>query len=480
MRKRNNGKMGRAVCLLLAGMLALSFVSCAKDEPEKKTEPSSSVSTEEQETVEQPPVTGADYGGEEFNVLYLDWSMYQTYYFSDGLNKEVMNDTIYERNRQVEDYLGVKMTSTPMAVDDNKLFNSALAGDKEYSLVLAHCYIDIFKMANENILYDLYDLPEINMDDGHWNKYIVDTMEYQGHAFYGANDYLLADPNAVLFNKSMAESRNLESLYDLTANGQWTLEKMFTISTEFSQDLDGNGKYDENDIYGFAGESAWTFTGFLQASDIYIISRDSEGDMKLSISGERTLNLMDQIYALGKAKSTYLYPYGCETSKKMPITSDHCLFAIDSLSNLALAKGTSVRIGILPYPKLDESQETYTSLNWNGFFCVPGQLKNEEMTGKTIEMLGYLSATSTVPAYYEVLLGCKMAEAKEDTEMLDLIFGHVVTDFGFAYCTLDQRLDNLAYSVSRYGLIRGASAFTKQYAASAKGIQQVIDDKINS
>jgi len=38
-----------------------------------------------------------NYGGDKFNILYIDWSSYQLYQFADSEIGEIMNDTIYYR-----------------------------------------------------------------------------------------------------------------------------------------------------------------------------------------------------------------------------------------------------------------------------------------------------------------------------------------------------------------------------------------------
>ena len=61
--------------------------------------------------------------------------------------------------------------------------------------------------------------------------------------------------------------------------------------------------------------------------------------------------------------------------------------------------------GILPYPKLDESQETYYTLPeiTSMMFCVP-MTASADYTGIILESLAAESVSSVTHAFYEVCL----------------------------------------------------------------------------
>ena len=58
---------------------------------------------------------GTDYGGEEFCIAYCEWSNYNNYYWSDGLNGEVINDACYKRLIACEISLPGMLTTSPFA-----------------------------------------------------------------------------------------------------------------------------------------------------------------------------------------------------------------------------------------------------------------------------------------------------------------------------------------------------------------------------
>jgi hypothetical protein len=71
----------------------------------------------------------------------------------------------------------------------------------------------------------------------------------------------------------------------------------------------------------------------------------------------------------------------------------------------------------------------YRSLNWSGYQVIPSYLENPEMVGDTVEMLAYFSKDVSV-AYYEKLLGKKVADAPDDRNMLDIVWDGICSDMG--------------------------------------------------
>ena len=104
-----------------------------------------------------------------------------------------------------------------------------------------------------------------------------------------------------------------------------------------------------------------------------------------------------------------------------------------------------VDFGIVPYPKYDEAQKDYISLNTAGLMCVPSDVKDIEMVGIVCELLGSESKRYTIPAYFDVLLKYKGVRDDESLEMMKIIFDNVVYDFGYNY----SNFTNMAYIVPR-------------------------------
>jgi hypothetical protein len=128
---------------------------------------------------------------------------------------------------------------------------------------------------------------------------------------------------------------------------------------------------------------------------------------------------------------------------------------------------------VLPYPLWDEHQAEYQSLNWNGMMGVPGAIKNTDMVGEVLELMGYYTADVKV-AYYEKLLGTKLAEAPDDAEMLDIIWASQVSDVGIIACNSSGSMDALVYMIPKM-CEEGRNNFASYMKSNGKGAQRGLD-----
>jgi len=110
--------------------------------------------------------------------------------------------------------------------------------------------------------------------------------------------------------------------------------------------------------------------------------------------------------------------------------------------------------------------------------CIPFTVKDPEMVGKTCEMLAYISGETTIPAYYDKLLGNKLARDKDSQEMLNVIFDNIVYDAGMSYFGLNWNsgFQSLFYTLSNLVVGKKSADFASFYASNATKAQAAIDD----
>ena len=127
------------------------------------TKSSSSETTAGRDT---PDFEKTDYNGADFTILGFELDFYDKYFFADEQNGERMNDAIYERKILTEDYLGVNI-KVAKAEKFNKIITtlqqSIAAGDDEYQLALAHCISGVNGMVAGGMLYNVNDIPDIDL-----------------------------------------------------------------------------------------------------------------------------------------------------------------------------------------------------------------------------------------------------------------------------------------------------------------------------
>jgi hypothetical protein len=104
---------------------------------------------------------------------------------------------------------------------------------------------------------------------------------------------------------------------------------------------------------------------------------------------------------------------------------------------LADLRSMDTDFGLAPYPKYNEAQEKYYSrIEGCEQTCIPvTNVKRLEMTGVILEAMASDSAQHLVPAFYETLLKSKFARDNDSEDMLEIVFGSRIFDWGdTVYC----------------------------------------------
>jgi hypothetical protein len=171
-------------------------------------------------------------------------------------------------------------------------------------------------------------------------------------------------------------------------------------------------------------------------------------------------DLVDKLSALSRSEYANLmggYFYN-------GMTTGMTLMEISSTFKLPTYLSSDVEFGVLPFPMYDEAQKDvgYRHLQWGGYLCMPSYLANPEMVGETVELLAYYSEDVNV-AFYEKLLGKKVADAPDDRRMLELVWDTVCSDFGQTYFSVIEGT-NFVYMLPEITKV-GASENLASYVA---------------
>jgi len=236
----------------------------------------------------------------------------------------------------------------------------------------------------------------------------------------------------------MIDDFTLEDPYALVNSGKWSWDKVIEMSANVSSDINGDGIFDGSDQYGFVGEKGWQFASITTGCDQYLVEIQN-GTPVLAVNTDRMITMVQKIHSMlnsGNLAFTWNYSaeYDPNDNGKPPVdfNEGRALFYLVPLSLASHFRTMEVEFGILPMPKLNESQEEYKSLNWAGYMCVPMTAGDLEFTGKVVELLGYYNSTIVKPAFYDILLGQKITRDEESMRMLDIVFNTSVYDLGVA------------------------------------------------
>ena len=466
----------RLLALLLSGLMLLTAVSCATgDQTDDTTDAGADVT--EGETEYKPDIPVKNYDA-EFNFVASGSSVPREVIAIEDLEDTESGDletAVYERGIKIKDHLGVTLVYqdaggwTEYAANVSR---TVQAGDDTYQMVLTHVYQGVTDLITSNALYDIGELDSVNLDAPYWATELMEEVKVNDKYLIGYNDFCLADVKIIAFNKDLMGQYNMTAPYDAVLNKTWTLDKLIEMASVVSVD-DGDGKWTNTDTYGISGWGWVPLISFVTASDMKIVDRNDVGDFELAYesNSEKLINLIDKIMAMYQADYSYFWKSteNGAAEKMVKFSDGKTLFQLTDNKAIVSLREEDIRFGVLPYPLWDEKQAEYKSLNWNGIFGVPGSIKNPEMVGDVLELMGYYTS-DVKTAYYEKLLGSKLAEAPEDAEMLDIIWNSQVSDVGLISCNSSLQMDSLVYMIPKM-CEAGRNNFSSYMRTNGKGAQ---------
>ncbi len=424
------------------------------------------------------PVDTLDFGGEELNLAGFDWQGYQFYFFAEEENGDVMNDALYNRNRIVEDALNVKIVNEIYGENCNdyvaKIRPLILAGDDVYDMLFNHCIAGISTYASEGYLYNLDTLPHIDMQADWWNRKQMDVLRLGQNTYYAVNDMMIPCPYVIYFNKEMVENYDMEDPYQLVYDGKWTLEKFDEMARAAVKDVNGDGKMDANDSWGVSCNEVSKYISFMTGAGQYITETGADGHVALALNTEKTQSLMERFAELAKSDVIYIPPT-MDRSDMLTIDTGRLMFQLDAISDAEFLRDYTVEFGFLPYPKYDEAQTDYISLDWGGLLAVPGTITNPDMIGAAMELLAWESKNEVIPTYYDTVLQGKLARDDDAIRMMDLLFDTVAYEIGGNYFGFSSGFGDLFYSLPRCAIEKKSSDFASFYKKLEKSADKAIE-----
>ena len=470
----------RMLSLLLCLFTLLGTVACGNAGDETDTTAGENAGETEGETEYKPDISVKNYDA-EFNIVIGGT------FSKDSIAIEELEDSkagdletaVYERGIKIKDHLGVDLVHQDagdwLAYAAN-VSKTVQAGDDSYQLVLTHVYQGLTDLVTSNALYDMGDLDAINLEAPYWSSDLMNEVKVEDKYLLGYGDFCLSSVNLVVFNKDLMKEYNMTEPYGDVRNKTWTLDKLMSMASVVSAD-DGDGKWTNKDTYGISGWGWVPLISLVASSDMKIVDRNDVGDFAVAYenNSEKIINLIDKVMAMYNAEYSFFWKSTENGNEEamLRFADGNSLFQLYSSPSLTAFREEDIRFGVLPYPLWDEKQAEYKSLNWNGMMGVPGAIKNPDMVGEVLELMNYYTADVKV-AYYEKLLGTKLAEAPDDAEMLDIIWASQVSDVGIIACNSSGSMDALVYMVPKM-CENGKNNFSSYMKSNGKGAQRGLD-----
>ena len=465
--------MKKIACLLtrvlpIGAMCVSALFSCANgDSSENKVSEVSTETTPTETTGYIDTLPKVDYGGADFTIIGQNFNPRQNF-FIEELEGDTCNDALHERDVAVSERLNLNLVYISMekrleVADTVK--RAVSAGEEAYQLVFNSISEGMNTLTSAGMLYDLTEIPYLTLDSELWNKSMLDNMSFGGALYFSTGPISLQyfmTPNAMLMNQRLAADYGIDDIYATVKDGNWTVDLLYSYIKDMAQDLNNDGKMDENDFYGLDVEG--TFGNILfNSSGVSSVDED----MRLTLDSARAMDVIDKLSGLfGDRNVVYNDQYASGTITKI-FRDGNALFMNSAILGITAMRDMNDDFAIIPTPKYDASQEGYitTSNTWcPSGVGVPKNCSDPDRTGLVMETMAYYSNLYLSPAVYEVTLQGKVARDDDSSVMLDLIFEgsyfDMVTAFNFkktAEMVRDAVLGETKNFASKYAAIKNSA-----------------------
>lgn len=484
----------KALCGALAAIIAFAALLAGCSGPgEAVAEITTAADTTQTEAVttelrrEDTPDTlpELDYNGSGVRITYRGDDMSKLLEMEGDDTGDVVGDVVFARNRSIEERFNVKLEHIPGSANHDAFMNAIkpvlLSGDDAYDIVNGIQWL-MLPQAADGLYYDLGEAPYIDFDMPWWDNTYMDIISVDGRTRYGlCGDiaiWRIRMMSAMFFNKTLYEGSfgDPDGMYKTVLDGKWTHELMRKYVSEIYQDLNGNGVTDEGDIIGASGNYSNINDHYCYTAGLRYSGRGKDGYPQLLTDHTRNVAVVESLYKLYFETEGFCFDMTLTYFDKNNIDwfkANTLLFHAGRIYGTDFLRDMEGDYGIIPYPKLNEEQESYYALVHDScnLFGIPITVSDIEMPCTIIEAMCAENYRTVVPAYYETALKVKYARDQLSVQMMDLIHDNAVSDFVYANnYSLTGNLGTLTRTIMR----NKSSDFMSAYEAVRENTEASI------
>ncbi|HHX53471.1 MAG TPA: hypothetical protein GX704_01045 [Clostridiales bacterium] len=405
-----------------------------------------------------------DLGGYKVRLLTSDKRSFEA--LEDAI--DVTDVEVYKRQLLVEERFNVVIDTI---IDDNwgtnatTLKNSVLAGSDDYDIYACYGYWSI-GLATEGIMMNLKTAPNLNLDNPYWGAKFNDAMAYKDYMYWITGDIALSYTDGIYATyvnlMKFASKYSGENIYQIVKDGKWTLDNLFAYADGAYEDLNGDGKENQGDFFGYSYSKEDMIDGMSMAAGVKYTTRDADGVPQLYITKDNTaVTFAEKLAKIGTSKATFLANSDDGASMAKLFSDGLALFIVGRI-NYAATKMRDMQddFAIIPAPKLNEEQSTYLTTLHDGTTLIglPKTISDQGLNVSTyvLEAMAAESSRSLTPVYLDVALKNKYTRDADSADMIDLIRENIISDFGFLYTET------------------GMNNFFRSYVVKGEGISSII------
>ena len=479
----------RLLSLLLALLMVVSvFAACGNNEDtQKETSDTTAGQTENVTDPVEDALTElraeVDWGGNDFGIIYVnDIGGYTEEVEAEPENGDetgsgVINDAVFERNTLFEEYcnLNFVLVPTPNPSIGSAIMAEVQTGTGDFHLITTTADTAA-RNATSGYLYNYLDL-DMDLEQDWWDAGTLD-FALDGRVFFMDGSFNIVDDDVTfvfMFNKELRTEYQIANPYETVKAGDWTLSYFNSVVSQLATE-NGDGKWDENDTYGFSTPGSIGNTFFYGAGLKYVEnSRDMDvPELVLDKKMEQALNVLDMARSIiQENNSTYVAPHGSEGLSRDVFIQGRSLFYCEAASYLrGLNANMEREYGVVPVPKYDKAQANYTTWRHGigSTLSIPTTVAKGDMEqfSMVLETYALLSQKLVRPAYYDTMLTTRNVQDVESSEMLDLIFLNRTYDMAMYFTQLGFN------GLFEQAALSSGNTFASSYQSNSKRFDKQI------
>ena len=433
----------RLLAALLCALMLVPTMAACSDQGDTPVDPSAADTTVAEDTVAAETdrkdakdnlPEGLNFNGKEV-VIFTGTTRNIDIDGSGAETGDLVNDTVYQKARSVEERLGVKLNvildSSAYKDRGTTMESTILAGDDVWAIVFSSSNATV-QFSRDYLFQTVQDNQYLDFDQPWWWKDAMYELSLNGKDIR----YLIGDTNisaynfsgAVLYNKDLLEDfgGKESDLYQLVFDGKWTMDKLGEYASSMNKDVDGDGTLSiTTDINGFYIDT-FEYLKFLEyGCDVRRYSRDEKNHPVVDLDLERADIAINNMLKLVK-ETKGVYWDSAEKSRRRDIFANgNAVFYGTILGDAynQTVRAMEAEYGVIPYPKMDDKQENYTTFIHGSaaMFSIPVTSKDIDPACAVLEAMCSEAYRSVIEVYFDAALKGKYSSDPSSAKCVDII-----------------------------------------------------------
>ena len=469
----------RILCAALALFLLLGMIACAVGDVPADTESESlalaqseesdavSSESETQTKMETSPgtnakgeilkedeileVSRANYRGYEIRILHKTISPDEMY--AEEKVGELINDSVYDRNRFAEQYLGVTLTFDAFETYQNQVEAAAASGYDMYHIISNLTY-QAPPLIQAGAYRDVNAIPEdknaIDLTKRWWNQSFHKEAELNGKLYLLEGDITTTAVDwaeVIFYNNDLLKAYAgedvdlLQTVYDM----DWTYETFLNYVNKA-----GNGE--DTGEWGFcpAGGS-YALDGLIMGMAMDLTYRDSRNYPNMSLNTPKNIEIGARLRQLFQNNPSVNYE---ESQNTEEFASGKSIFYMGIMVQAGKSlRASGIDYAIIPPPLYDEFQTEYRIVpqdNYSSLSILCHVDTALEVTTQVLEVMGSESYISLRHCIQEKCYKQRYLKTEPKGRMFDYVVDNIYFDFGYTYSQVLDKPIMLMRNYARY------------------------------